>query len=220
MKMNFSFSPLISLLSSSSSCPLSLYTKRRHKLRPSRHPYIEELYDGGRGATSRDLLLQPWTWPRFVEARGRGAVIRDVSHALLTSPPVISILHKLLCPIILLLFFLTPILSVRRKEEQSVVSELTPLFFLHPKSIFSPPIPLSSWLAAPLPPPPQLLHRRPSQDKTRGIGRGRSNRRFNEWRCGLYKIWRRAEGQLGNLKMWSLVFYSNCSRLVLTMRKI
>ncbi|TKS70831.1 Interleukin-17 receptor D [Collichthys lucidus] len=32
---------------------------------------------------------------------------------------IISILHKLLCPIILLLFFLTPILSIRRKKEHS-----------------------------------------------------------------------------------------------------
>lgn len=53
-----------------------------------------------------------------------------------------------------------------KRSTQSCLSP-RPLSFLHPKSIFSPPIPLGSWLAAPPPPPASFLLLPLSQDKTR-----------------------------------------------------
>lgn len=82
---------------------------------------IEKLYGGGgRGATGRDLLLRPWTWPRGEEEdeRKREAATRVASHALLTSSQS--------SPSLLLLFLLPH--PLRRKGEQWVVSELPPLF--------------------------------------------------------------------------------------------
>lgn len=96
-------------------------------------PHTGKVKDGGRGATSRDLLLRTDHDSTF-RSREKGAVTRVVAHPLLPQ----------LGP-------LCQSVASRRKQSSHSCLRSHPLSFLPPKSRFS--LPTLSRLGAPLRPP-------------------------------------------------------------------